>query len=178
MAPATAAPVNARIAVGLSPCHSNHQTLGEGVGEAVGGVGQGVGEAAGGLGQGLGGAEALAGALAGDGQSGGGSVGELAEGAGALGVSAGDIAKLATKLAAQELRSAASKEAKGLRVAAARKAQELNERRRERTAESVNATPTAVSAANELEVDLEDVDGSGADGRITVANVRKAARGQ
>jgi hypothetical protein len=38
-------------------------------------------------------------------------VDELAEGAGALGVSAGDIAKLATKLTAQELRSAVTKEA-------------------------------------------------------------------
>jgi pyruvate/2-oxoglutarate dehydrogenase complex dihydrolipoamide acyltransferase (E2) component len=151
-------------------------SAGEGVGEAVGGVGQGVGEAAGGLGQGVGGAEALAGALAGG--NGQGSVGELADGAGELDVSAGDIAKLVTKLAAQELRSAAAKEAKGLGVAAVRKAKEVREHSRERKAERVNATPAAVAAAKEFDVKIEEVDGTGAEGRITVADVRKAGQEQ
>jgi pyruvate/2-oxoglutarate dehydrogenase complex dihydrolipoamide acyltransferase (E2) component len=47
-----------------------------------------------------------------------------------------------------------------LRVAAARKAKELGERRRERKAGKVNATPAAVAAAGELEVDIEAVDGT------------------
>ena len=68
-------------------------TCGEGAGEAVGDVGEGAGEAVGNL------DELVAGSPAGPGR--GGSVGELAEGAGELGVSAGDIAKIATKIAAQ-----------------------------------------------------------------------------
>ena len=67
-------------------------------------------------------------------------------------------------------------EAKGLRVAASQKAKELIERRRHRQAEELNATPTAVAVADELDVDLEEVDGSGAEGRITVRDVRKAAK--
>jgi pyruvate/2-oxoglutarate dehydrogenase complex dihydrolipoamide acyltransferase (E2) component len=154
--------------------------IGEGAGEAVGDVGEGAGEAVGDVGEGAGEAvgnlDELVAGLAGGGQDGGGSVGELAEGAGNLDVSAGDIAKIATKLAAQELRSAVTSEAKGLRVAASRKAKEIGERRRERKAEEVNATPAAVDLAKELDVDLDDVEGTGADDRITVADVRKAAR--
>jgi pyruvate/2-oxoglutarate dehydrogenase complex dihydrolipoamide acyltransferase (E2) component len=167
--------------------------IGEGTGQAVGDVGEGAGQtvgnldqtvqaagqlagqAAGGLGEGADGLGQLAGSLVGDQQDGGSSVGEIADGAGAMDVSAGDIAKLVTKVAAQELRSAASKEAKGLRVAASRKRKELGQRRRERKAEELNATPAAVAAAEELDVELDEVDGSGADGRITVRDVRKAS---
>ena len=147
--------------------------VGEGAGEAVGDIGEGAGEAVGNLDQAV---QQLAAGLGGDG--GGASVGELAEGAGDVGISSADIAKLATKLAANELRSAVTKEAKGLRVAASRKAHEIGERRLERKAEDVNATPAAVEAADELDVDLEEVEGSGAEGRITVADVRKASRQQ
>jgi pyruvate/2-oxoglutarate dehydrogenase complex dihydrolipoamide acyltransferase (E2) component len=157
--------------------------IGQGAGEAVGDVGEGAGEAVGDVGEGAGQAvgnldelvAGLAGAAGGQ-DGGGGSVDELAEGAGELGVSAGDIAKIATKIAAHELRSAVTKEAKGLRVAASRKAKEVGERRRERKAEDVNATPAAIDAADELDVDIEAVEGTGAEGRITVADVRKAAR--
>jgi hypothetical protein len=159
--------------------------VGEGAGEAVGDVGEGAGEAVGDVGEGAGQAvgnldELVAGlAGVGGGENGaGGSVDELAEGAGELGVSAGDIAKIATKLAARELGSAVTKEAKGLRVAASRKAKEIGERRRERKSEEVNATPAAVERADELDVDLDGVEGTGADDRITVADVRKAAREQ
>lgn len=156
--------------------------IGQGAGEAVGDVGEGAGQAVGDVGEGAGEAvgnldELFAGIAGGvGGQNGGGSVDELAEGAGELGVSAGDIAKIATKLAAHELRSAVTKEARGLRVAASRKAKEVGERRRERKAEDANATPAAVDAADELDVDIEAVEGTGAEGRITVADVRKAAR--
>lgn len=61
-------------------------------------------------------------------------------------------------------------------MAAARKAKELGERRRERKAEKVNATRAAVAAADELDIDLWGVEGTGAGGRITVADVRKAER--
>ncbi len=154
--------------------------VGEGAGEAVGDVGEGAGEAVGDVGEGAGEAvgnlDELVAGIAGGGGNGGASAGELADGADALGVSAGDIAKLATKLAAQEVRSAVTKEAKGLRVAASRKAKEVGERRRERRAEEVNATSAAIATARELNVDIEEVDGTGNDGRITVGDVRKAAR--
>ena len=127
-------------------------------GQAVGDVGEGAGEAVGNL------DELVAGIAGGvGGQNGGGSVDELAEGAGDLGVSAGDIAKIATKLAAHGLRSAVTKEAEGLRVAASRKAKEVGDRRRERKAEDANATPAAVDAAEELDVDIEAVEGTGAE---------------
>ena len=153
--------------------------VGQGAGEAVGDVGEGAGEAVGDVGEGAGEAvgnlDELVAGLAGGSQN-GGSVGELAEGAGDLGVSSGDIAKIATKSAAQQLRSAVTSEAKGLGVAASRKFTEIGERRRERKADEVNATPAAVDLADELDVDLDLVDGTGVDDRITVADVRKAAR--
>lgn len=40
--------------------------------------------------------------------------------------------------------------------------------------DAVNATPAAISLAEELGVDLSTVTGTGADGRITVADVRAA----
>ncbi len=153
--------------------------VGEGAGEAVGDVGEGAGEAVGDVGEGAGEAvgnlDELVAGLAGGAQN-GGSVGELAKGAGDLGVSSGDIAKIATKRAAQQLRSAVTSEAKGLGVAASRKVKEIGERRRERKADEVYATPTAVEVADELDIDIDLVDGTGAEGRITVADVRKAAR--
>jgi hypothetical protein len=161
--------------------------VGEGAGEAVGDVGEGAGEAVGnldqtvqGVGQTVGqagqGVEQAAAGLLGAADQDGVSVGQLADGAGGAGLSAGDIAKVATKIAAQELKAAAAHEATGLRVAAARKAKEIAERRRGRKADELDATPKAVELAEELDVDLEEVDGTGADGRITVRDVRGAAR--
>ena len=153
--------------------------VGEGAGEAVGDVGEGAGEAVGDVGEGAGEAvgslDELVAGLAGGSQD-GGSVGDLVEGAGDLGVSSGDIAKIATKSAARQLRAAVKGEAKGLGVAASRKVKEIGERRRERKADEVNATPAAIDLADELDIDLDLVDGTGADDRITVADVRKAAR--
>lgn len=136
--------------------------LGEGAGEAAGGVAGGVGEAAGGAGG------AAAGLLGGGGGNGG-------EGGGAAaGGSAGGIAKLAAKMIAQELKAAAADEAKELGLAAARKAKEVGERRKEHKAEELNATEAAMRAAEELEVDLEDIEGSGPEGRVTIRDVRQA----
>jgi pyruvate/2-oxoglutarate dehydrogenase complex dihydrolipoamide acyltransferase (E2) component len=88
---------------------------------------------------------------------------------------AGQLAKVVARTVAQEIGSAASDEMKDLGTAAARKARELGERRRQRRAEKHNATPAAMKAAQELGVDLDEIDGTGADGRITVNDVREAA---
>jgi pyruvate/2-oxoglutarate dehydrogenase complex dihydrolipoamide acyltransferase (E2) component len=58
-----------------------------------------------------------------------------------------------------------------------RKANELREHRRHRKAEKLNATEAATRVADELDVDLHEVKGTGAEGRITISDVR-AARGQ
>jgi hypothetical protein len=141
--------------------------IGEGAGQAVGDVGQGAGEAVGGAAEGAGGAlgevdQAAANLLGGNG------------GGGGVDTSATGIAKLAAKMVAQELKSAASEEAKELGLAAARKAKEVGERRKERKAEEQNATEAAMRAAEEMEVDLEDVEGTGPEGRITIRDVRQA----
>jgi hypothetical protein len=94
-----------------------------------------------------------------------------AQGAGEL--SGGQVAKVAAKTVAKEIGSAASDEAKDLGVAATRKIKELGEKRRDRRARKHNATPAAARTAEELDVDLDDVEGSGAEGRITVQDVRE-----
>jgi len=152
--------------------------VGQGAGQAVGDVGEGAGQAAGEIGQGAG--EAVGGVAEGA----GGAVGEVDQaaanllggngGGGGVDTSATGIAKLAAKMVAQELKSAAADEAKELGLAAARKAKEVGERRKERKAEELNATEAAMRTAEELEVDLEDVDGSGPEGRITIRDVRQA----
>jgi pyruvate/2-oxoglutarate dehydrogenase complex dihydrolipoamide acyltransferase (E2) component len=68
----------------------------------------------------------------------------------------------------QEIGATASQEAKELGLAATRKAKELAERRRQRHVEKHDATPAAIKAADELDVALGYVTGSGAKGRITV----------
>jgi hypothetical protein len=139
--------------------------LGEGAGEAVGQVGEGAGQAAGQLGQGVGQAA--------------GDLGQGVDGPGGAGTaSAGGLAKAAAKTMAKELGSAASEEAKDLGLAATRKARELGERRRHRRAEKHNATEAAMSAAEALHVDLALVEGSGAEGRITVKDVRDAQKAE
>jgi len=85
------------------------------------------------------------------------------------------LAKAAAKTVAKEIGSAASDEAKELGMAATRKVKELGERRRQKRAERHNATDAAMRLADELGVDLDEIDGSGADGRIVVGDVREAA---
>ena len=151
---------------------------GQGVGQAVGGLGEGVGEAGQGVGQAVGGVGQAAGELgqAAGGLAGGGGGQAGAEGGegGLPGASAGDAAKLAAKTVAKELAAAASQEAKDLSLAATRKAKEAGERRRQRKADDLNATAAALRTAQELGIDLEEVEGTGQDGRITVGDVRKA----
>lgn len=141
------------------------EEVGGGAGKAVGEVGEGAGQAVGGLGQG-------AGALGGLAQlgSGGGNGG----GNGGAGGSGG-FAKQIAKLVAKEIGAAATDEAKELGMAATHKAMELGERRRQRRAEKHNATAAALRKAEEHGVDIDDVDGTGAEGRVTVHDVEKAA---
>jgi pyruvate/2-oxoglutarate dehydrogenase complex dihydrolipoamide acyltransferase (E2) component len=83
---------------------------------------------------------------------------------------------------AKDLGSAAKREAKDLGMAATRKAtekvMELGERHRRKRAEKHNATETAIKQASELGVDLDEIEGSGAEGRITVRDVKQAAQEQ
>jgi hypothetical protein len=139
--------------------------IGGGAGKAAGELGQGAGQAVGGLGQGAG----ALGALAGSGGGGGNGGGE-----GGQGPSSGQLAKHVAKLLAKELGAAASDEAKELGLAASQKATEIGERRRQRRASKHNATTGALRKAEELGLDIDEVEGSGAEGRVTVHDVEKA----
>jgi len=155
-------------------------------GEAVGGLTQGAGDAVGNVAEGAGDAAGGAGEAVGDVAGGAGeAVGGVADGAGdavegasdvaeaAASGSAGSLAKVAAKTVAKEIGSAASDEAKDLGLAATRKVKKLGERRRHRRQEKIDATNAARETAEELGIDLEDVEGTGADGRITVNDVRQ-----
>jgi pyruvate/2-oxoglutarate dehydrogenase complex dihydrolipoamide acyltransferase (E2) component len=147
--------------------------IGQGAGEAVEGVGQGAGDAAGNLdqvlanaGQAVGQAGQSAGQAAGGLGGGGGGGGGLEDVAGLLSGDHPTRAKEAAKLTVKELG-----------VSAKEKVKELGERRRHRKAEEHDATDRAYEVADELGVDLDEVEGSGADGRITVRDVQRASSG-
>jgi e3 binding domain len=173
--------------------------VGQGAGQAVGdvdqlvgGVGQTLGQAGQGAGQALGGVEQTVGqagqavggagqALGGQGQNGGGAAqgqpgGAAAEGQpnGAPSASPGTLAKEVAKVLARQLGHAASDEARDLSLAATRKVRELGERREQRRAEKHRATDAAVRLADQLGLDLADIEGTGSEGRITVSDVRAA----
>lgn len=143
--------------------------VGEGANKAVGQVGEGAGQAVGGLGQGAGALGGLAQLGSGGGGGNGGNGGE--------GGSGGGFAKQIAKLVAKEIGAAATDEAKELGLAATHKAMELGERRRQRRAEKHNATKAALRRAEEHGVDIDGVEGTGAEGRVTVHDVEKAAAG-
>ena len=131
--------------------------VGEGGGQAVEGIGQGAGEATGDLDQLVANAGGAAGQL---GQGGGEGLEELA------GLVDGDHstrAKEAAKLTVKEVGASAVDKVK-----------EMSEKRRHRKAERYDATDRAYELAEELGVDLDDVEGSGAGGRITVKDVESA----
>jgi len=86
----------------------------------------------------------------------------------------GALAKEVAKLVAREIGSAASDEARDLGLAATRKVRELGERRQQRRAEKYQATEAAIRMADDLGIDLEQVEGTGSEGRITVNDVRQA----
>jgi e3 binding domain len=152
--------------------------VGEGAGQAVGEVGEGAGQAVGDVGQG-------AGQAVGDvGQGAGQAVGDLGEGAGSL-IAAPKIAKEhaknLAKTVAQEVGQAASEEAHDLGQAATRKVRKLGERRRQRREEKHPATDAARNLAEQVGIDITEIEGSGKDGRVTVNDVKQivqAAGGQ
>ena len=74
----------------------------------------------------------------------------------------------------KELTTAAKEEAQEVGQAARRKAKEAGERRKQRKADVWNATEGAVRTAEELGGELGEVEVSGAGGRITVRDVRRA----
>lgn len=55
------------------------------------------------------------------------------------------------------------------------KALELGERRRQKRAAKHNATEAALRKAEESRLDIDDVEGTGAEGRVTVHDIEKAA---
>ncbi|HEV2858475.1 MAG TPA: E3 binding domain-containing protein [Solirubrobacterales bacterium] len=143
--------------------------VGEGAGQAVGGLGEGAGQAVGGVGQGAG----ALGALAGGGGGGGG--GEGNGGGNGGGGAGGGIAKQIAKIVAAEIKAAASDEVKDIGLGAAHKAMEIGEKRRQKRAQKHNATEAAMRKAEEAGVDVDEVEGTGAEGRVTVHDVEKAA---
>jgi hypothetical protein len=164
--------------------------VGQGAGQAVGDIGQGAGQAVGnlgglvgGLGQTVGGVGQTVGqagqALGGLGQGGGGQQQQQppqqsSNGGAAQAPSTGAVAKEMAKVMAREIGHAASGEARDLGLAATRKVRELGERREQRRAEKYSATEAAVRVADELGIDLATLEGTGAEGRITVKDVREA----
>jgi hypothetical protein len=172
------------------------QTLGQagqGAGKGLGDITQGVGQAGQGAGQalkGLGGAAGQSAQAAGQGESqgqgegqgqpsGGGSANGAqappqANGGDPNGPTPGALAKEVAKLVAGEIRHAASDEARDLGLTATRKMRELSERREQRRADKHRATEAAVRIADELGVDLERLQGTGSDGRITARDVRQS----
>jgi hypothetical protein len=158
------------------------EDVGGGAGKAVGDVGEGAGQAVGGLGEGagqalgqVGGLAQLGGASGGGGGNGGGE--GNGGGNGGQGAGGGQVVKQIAKIVAKEIGAAASDEAKDLGLAATHKAMELGERRRQRRAMKHNATPAALRKAEEAGVDVDGVEGTGAEGRVTVHDVEKAAAG-
>ena len=174
--------------------------VGQGAGQAVGDVGQGAGQAAGNLDQLVGGAGQTLGQLGqGAGQAVGGveqalplgGAGQAAQAGAQNGGQAqgeadgqpdgalpgaggpGDLAKVVVKTVAHEIRHAASDEARDLGLSATRKLRQLGERREHRRAEKYNATEPALRVADELGVDLAEVEGTGSGGRITVKDVQR-----
>ena len=60
-------------------------------------------------------------------------------------------------------------------MGAAHKAMEIGEKRRQKRAQKHNATEAAMRKASEAGVDIDEVEGTGAEGRVTVHDVEKAA---
>jgi e3 binding domain len=149
--------------------------VGQGAGQALGGVEQTVGQAGQALGGGQGQSDGAAQGQSGDGAAQGGQPdGAAAQPNGAQSASPGTLAKEVAKVLARELGHAASDEARDLSLAATRKVRELGERREQRRAEKHRATDAAVRLADQLGLDLADIEGTGSEGRITVSDVRAA----
>lgn len=174
--------------------------VGEGAGQAVGEVGEGAGQAVEGAGEAAGGlVDTATGAIQGSGDAGGaaggltdtatqalgggqqqGSGGGQAAQQGSDGQQRGSKESrgsqgggdAVSKLAEEVGRVAAQALAQEIGSAAGRSVPESDEQ----AAARHNATEAAARVARELEVDLASLDGSGAEGRITVGDVRRHAK--
>lgn len=140
------------------------EQLGADAGEGVGQAGQAVDDVGKDVGQ-------SAGASVRGGGGGGGN-GDGGAGRGGDGLTAGELAKEVARTVAKELGAAATDEAKELGLAATHKAAELGERRRQRRAMKHNATDAALREAGATGIDIDEIEGSGVDGRITVSDVK------
>jgi hypothetical protein len=169
---------------GAGQAAGNLQGLVGGAGQTLGQLGGDAGQALGGVGQGVGQVgQAATGALGGAGQAAQGAAQnggqqqsqETGQGDGGMSAPAGPggLAKEVAKTVVREIRHAASDEARDLGLAATRKVRELAERREHRRAEKYNATDAALRVADELGVDLAEVEGTGSGGRITVKDVER-----
>ncbi|HYH62398.1 MAG TPA: E3 binding domain-containing protein [Solirubrobacterales bacterium] len=152
------------------------EDIGEGTGDAVGEIGSGAGDAVEGIGEGAGDAAGnLDQVLANAGQAAGQAGQAAGGGGGGGGGGLEDVAGLLSGDHPTRAKEAAKLTVKEIGVSAKEKMKELGERRRHRKAEEHDATDRAYEVADELGVDLDEVEGSGADGRITVNDVRRAA---
>ena len=79
-------------------------------------------------------------------------------------------------MVAREIGHAASDEARDISLAASRKVRELGERREQRRAHKHHATEAAIRIADDLGIDLADVEGTGSDGRVTVKDVKETIK--
>ena len=158
------------------------EDVGEGAGQAVGSIGEGAGQGVGELGQGAGQAagnlDQLVAQLGQAAGQAGQAAGQAGQGGGELGGGGlGDVGKLLSPDHGTRAKTAAKMTVKELGSAAQEKVKEIGEKRRRRKAESHDATERAYELADELGVDLDELEGTGSDGRITVKDVRSAASG-
>src|ERR671921_2041966 len=164
------------------------EDVGSGAGEAVGEVGQGVGQTAERVGQGAGEAVQEAGQGVGQtaqevGQGAGQAAQEAGQGAGQAVEEAGQAAQGASDAAGQ-----AAGQAQEAATGAAQQAQDAagqateqgggQDQQGEQTGgnQEPKATHAAVQKAEELGINLSEIEGSGPDGSITIRDVRSAAQ--
>jgi hypothetical protein len=157
------------------------QEVGQGAGEAVGEVGQGAGQAAQEVGQGAGQVTQQAGEVA-------QQAGEVAQGVGDTAGQAAQGATEATGQTAQQVQDATrqaagqAQEAAGPDVqqaqddGAAQATEQGDSQPQGASEQAPAATPAAERLAEQLGVDLAQIEGSGVGGRITVTDVRGAAQ--
>jgi hypothetical protein len=134
------------------------QDVGEGAGSAVADVGGGAGEAVGEVGQGAGQAAQEVGQGAGE------AVGEVGQGAGQATQQAGEAAQQAGEIA------------QGVGGTAGQATEQVDGRQQGASEQAPAATQAARRLAENLGVDLTQIEGSGVGGRITVTDVRSAAQ--
>lgn len=153
------------------------EEIGGGAGQAVGEIGQGAGQAVEDVGQGAGQAAGSLDQLVAQLSQAVGKAGQAAGGGGGSPIDPGAIGDLVKPDHGTRAKTAAKLTVKELGSAASEKVKEIGQRRKRRRADKHDATERAYDLADELGVDLDDIEGTGTDGRITVKDVREAAAG-